>query len=160
MTDGGAAFVPSAGAAGYQVSNPSIMALTALRASLSVFAETSMSQLRTKSVHLTGYLEHLLQKEFPVPTAPFTIITPGNPQHRGAQLSLLFLEGLMLPVYKRLEEEGVVVDDRKPDVIRVAPIPLYNTFEDCWRFVDVLKRAVAEVEGSRLVELEVREASP
>ena len=102
-----------------------------------------MTSLRTKSVHLTGYMEHLLLSAFPGADAPFKIITPGDPQQRGAQLSLLFREGLMLPVFASLEAEGVVVDERKPDVIRVAPVPLYNSYEDCWRFVDALKRAVA-----------------
>jgi kynureninase len=121
-----------------------------------------MAALRTKSVHLTGYLEYLLQTAFPATTA-FKIITPGDPKQRGAQLSLLFREGLMLPVFGKLDEEGVIVDERKPDVIRVAPLPMYNTFEDCWRFVDALKRALREVEKEgvkeveKAVELEVRQ---
>jgi len=162
-------FIPAPGAAGYQVSNPNIMSLTALRASLSVFAETSMSSLRTKSVHLTGYLEHLLRTSFPSSCTPhpFKIITPVDPQQRGAQLSLLFREGLMLPVYEVLHDEGIVVDERKPDVIRVAPVPMYNTFEDCWRFVDALKRGLERVgDGSQRggeggeVEREAREMLP
>jgi kynureninase len=162
-------FAPTPGAAGYQVSNPSIMSLTALRASLSVYTETSMTALRTKSVHLTGYLEHLLHSTFPqskLHPQPFKIITPGDPQQRGAQLSLLFREGLMLPVLEKLEEEGIVVDERKPDVIRVAPLPMYNTFEECWIFVDALKRGIAEVEKEgpsgeeRRIEVEAREKGP
>jgi kynureninase len=143
------------------------MSLTALRASLSVYTETSMSALRMKSVHLTGYLEHLLHSTFPKSeNSPFKIITPGDPQQRGAQLSLLFREGLMLPVFAKLEEEGIVVDERKPDVIRVAPLPMYNTFEECWIFVDALKRAIAEAENDgpseaeRRIEVDAREKGP
>ena len=149
-------FIPSPGAAGYQVSNPCITSLAALRASLSVFNETSMTALRTKSLALTGFLEHLLQESFPVlGSQPFKIITPGDPKQRGSQLSLLFKEGLMTGVFERLSREGIVVDERKPDVIRVAPLPMFNTYADCWRFVDALKRAVVAVEKEK-VEVEVR----
>ncbi|KAI5782736.1 pyridoxal phosphate-dependent transferase [Geopyxis carbonaria] len=144
-------FTPAPGAAGYQLSNPSILALTALRASLSVYAETTMTAVRTKSEHITGYLEHLLHTLLTTHSstaAPFRIITPADPRQRGAQLSLLFREGLMMPVFKKLESEGVVVDERKPDVIRVAPVPLYTRFEDVWVFVDVLRRAIEEVEAA------------
>ena len=138
------------------MSNPCILSLAALRASLEVYNETTMEVIRAKSVQLTGYLEHLLLTAFllgrdggdsPLPQPPFEIITPRDPEQRGAQLSLLFLPGLMMPVFNHLASQGVVVDERKPDVIRVAPLPLVNSFEDCWQFVRALERALDHVGG-------------
>ena len=141
------------------MSNPCILSLAALRASLEVYNETTMEAIRTKSVQLTGYLERLLRTAFllggdgadvsPRPQPPFEIITPHDPEQRGAQLSLLFLPGLMMPVFNHLAGQGVVVDERKPDVIRVAPLPLVNSFEDCWQFVRALERALGDVRGHR-----------
>ncbi|KAI5815212.1 pyridoxal phosphate-dependent transferase [Pyronema omphalodes] len=150
-------FNPAKGAAGYMLSNPSIMSLTALRSSLSVFAETSMAALRTKSMHLTAYLNHLLDEMFPKPNPYFRIITPADPHQRGAQLSLLFKDGIMLPVFNRLMDQGIVVDERKPDVIRVAPLPMYNGWEDVYNFVCKLKEAIEETEkrGGTKEEVEV-----
>ncbi|KAL1650434.1 Kynureninase (L-kynurenine hydrolase) [Diplodia intermedia] len=140
-------FVPMPGAAGFQLSNPSALDTTALLASLSVFAQTSVADLRAKSLRLTAYLEHLL---FTTRTASdaedgssrlYSLITPRAPEERGAQLSLLLKPGLLERVMEALEHEGVVVDERRPDVVRVAPVPLYNGFADVWRFVDVFGRA-------------------
>lgn len=156
-------FRATPGAAGYMLSNPSILSLTALRASLEVYASTSMTAIRTKSLHLTGYMEHLLDG---VPDAPWEIITPRDPQQRGAQLSLLFNAGVMLPVLRFLEERGVVVDERKPDVIRVAPLPLYNKYEEVWEFVQILKEAIehvrkhGETQAEAVLEAELREKGP
>ncbi|KAF4545028.1 putative kynureninase protein [Lasiodiplodia theobromae] len=135
-------FVPIPGAAGFQLSNPSALDTTALLASLSVFAKTSVADLRAKSLRLTAYLEHLLF----TPTGdadarPYSLITPRNPDERGAQLSLLLRPGLLERVMEELEHKGVVVDERRPDVVRVAPAPLYNGFADVWRFVDVFREA-------------------
>jgi kynureninase len=131
------------GAAGYQLSNPSILDLTALLASLSLFSAAKMTAIRTKSVLLTGYLDHLLKTQFEVyDPKPFVLITPLDPAARGAQLSLLFKGNLMLPVFYTLLGQGIVVDERKPDVIRVAPVPLYNTFEEVWEFVQALRSAI------------------
>ncbi|KAI5853063.1 pyridoxal phosphate-dependent transferase [Morchella snyderi] len=132
------------GAAGYQLSNPSILDLTSLLSSLHLFNAATMPAIRTKSVQITSYLEHLLHTQFsgePV----FEILTPSDSSARGAQLSLLFREGLMMGVFDELLDRGVVVDERKPDVIRVAPCPLYNSFEEVWVFVQELKRAVGMV---------------
>ncbi|TGZ84678.1 kynureninase [Ascodesmis nigricans] len=127
------------GAAGYVISNPSILSILGLRASLNVFSKTSMSELRQKSLRLTGYLEHLLDHHFNG-RSEFEIITPRDPSQRGAMLSLQFREKEMMEtVFKGLDERGVVVDERKPDVIRVAPAPMWNTFEDVWRFVEVMR---------------------
>ncbi|KAL8776499.1 MAG: hypothetical protein Q9194_003107 [Teloschistes cf. exilis] len=137
-------FVPIAGAAGFQVGNPCALAICPLLASLETFALTSMSALRVKSLSMTRYLEELL---LPRPaqgddaSEPYRIITPSDPAQRGAQLSILLKPGLLEGVMAELEEQGVVVDERKPDVIRVAPAPLYNSFSDVWDFVVIFRKA-------------------
>jgi kynureninase len=128
------------GAAGYRLSNPSVLTVIALKASLDVFEKTSMEQLCAKSKDLTGYLERLLDSK--IPKDQVKIITPADPKQRGCQLSLLFAEGLMLKVFNHLCNVGIVCDERKPNVIRVAPAPLYNTFQDVWIFVNELKKAL------------------
>ncbi|KAH8805008.1 kynureninase [Xylogone sp. PMI_703] len=139
-------FRPSPGASGYQVSNPSAIDLASLCASLSVFNETSIGALREKSVHLTAYLEHLLLSiPSPDPSSrPFRIITPSDPNARGTQLSVLLKPGILETLLDMLDDAGVVCDKRKPDVIRVAPVPLYNTYEEVWKFVEVFKGALAK----------------
>ncbi|KAF3892974.1 Kynureninase [Trichophyton interdigitale] len=138
-------FVPRPGAAGYQVSNPSALDLAAVTASLKVFNRATMQALRRKSVKLTAYLEYLIDSEFPSKSErPFTIITPSDPDMRGAQLSLRLKAGLLDPVFSCLLRNGVVLDERRPDVIRVAPAPLYNSFEDVWLFVRELRVACDE----------------
>ena len=143
-------FRPTPGASGFQVSNPSAVDLASLSAALSVFDRTNMAALRDKSLLLTAYAEYLLDdmlaaasgggddKEAP----PFRIITPANPMERGAQLSVLLRPGLLEGVGKALKEGGVVCDQRKPDVVRVAPVPLYCTFTDVWRFAEIFRRAL------------------
>lgn len=123
-------FRPRPGADGWQLSNPPILGLAPLRASLEIFEEAGLSALRRRSVELTGYLEERLGGRYP-------IITPKDPEARGCQLSLQVGEGggdLMA----RLEEAGVVVDSRPPDVLRAAPVPLYNDEDDVDRLVTVL----------------------
>lgn len=128
-------FVPIPGAAGFQLSNPSILDLTSICASLEVFSKAGgIAPLRTKSLELTAYLETLLEESNAFKAGRFSIITPKNPKQRGAQLSLKLRPGLLDTVLSGLEQKGVVVDERRPDVIRVAPAPLYNTFSDCWEF--------------------------
>jgi kynureninase len=152
-------FDPIPGAAGWQLSNPSALDITALNASLEVFHLTDMSALRDKSLRLTAYLEELLDALPP----HFSIITPRDPAQRGAQLSLKLLPGLLDVVMEELESNGVVIDERRPDVIRVAPAPLYNTFEDVWTFVNVFGRALetalaaqqGKIEASGSNELEM-----
>jgi kynureninase len=140
-------FVPRPGAAGFQISNPSALDLSAVLASLSVFQRTDMESLREKSVALTAYLEKLLGhwppsgEQSASAEMPYEIITPVNPEERGAQLSLKLRAGLLQPVMEALEKAGVVVDERRPDVVRVAPAPLYNTWQDAWRFVQVFQDA-------------------
>lgn len=144
-------FHPVDGAAGFQLSNPSILDITSLTASLEVFdLAGDVSELRKKSVALTGFLETLLHEMPAADRELFRIITPSDPEQRGAQLSLMLAGGLLHTVMKELEARGVVVDERKPDVIRVAPAPLYNTYEDCVDFVDAFSAALAVCREARL----------
>lgn len=127
----GPEFHPMAGAEGWQLSNPPILALAALRASMDIFSEAGMDRLRAKSVSLTGYMEFLLgQKASP----KFSIVTPQEPERKGAQLSIRLLrDGRKL--CDQLTAEGVIGDWREPDTFRVAPVPLYNSYQDVYRFV-------------------------
>jgi kynureninase len=138
-------FEPIPGAAGFQISNPSMADLTAVRASLDVFKQTSMKELREKSLKLTKYLEDLLDlladEQDKANGRCFSIITPRNPEERGAQISVLLNDGLLDSIMESLEEAGVVLDERKPNVIRIAPAPLYNTFVDVFNFIQVFRRA-------------------
>ena len=137
-------FVPRPGAAGFQLSNPSALDTSAVVASLELFNETSMPELRQKSLSLTGYLEHLLLEM--LTTLPkdktFTIITPREPEARGAQLSIRIKPEFLDSMLAHLEHNGVIVDERKPDVIRIAPAPLYNTYTDVWKFIQVFTEAL------------------
>lgn len=127
-------FVPREGADGWQVSNPPILSMAPLRASLALFDEAGMEALRMKSKLLTGYLEWLLDR---LPSGTVRIITPRAAIRRGCQLSLRVQGGRA--TLKRLEESGIVCDFREPDVIRVAPTPMYNTFQDVWRMNSLLR---------------------
>jgi kynureninase len=146
-------FVPIAGASGFQLSNPSALDMTSVMASLDVFALTTMDALRERSVRLTAYLEARLLHYNEGAQPPYTIITPSNPAERGAQLSVLLNPGLLEPVQKYIEKHGVVIDERKPDVLRIAPAPLYNSFNDIHRFIIVFheacRRAVAGASETR-----------
>lgn len=139
-------FRPSPGASGFQVSNPSVVDLASVCASLSVFNQTSMADIRKKSVKLTAYLEHLLLSNTTDSDRAFRIITPSDPNARGTQLSVLLKPGRLETLSDMLEDAGIVADKRKPDVIRVAPVPLYNTYEDVWNFVQIFKAALAKFE--------------
>lgn len=143
-------FVPTPGAQGFQCSNPSIVDLTCLSGSLSVFAKTSMAQLRSRSLLLTAYAEHLLTQMAArnvhngVPA--LRIVTPEDPQSRGAQLSVLLSEDVFEQASAALEADGVSCDKRKPGIVRVAPVPMYNTFGEVWRFMQVLEKALQKRE--------------
>ena len=132
-------FHPMPGAEGWQLSNPPILALAPLRASLEIFAEAGMDRLREKSVDLTGYMEFLLDQPA---SAKFSIITPHNPERRGAQLSIR-ISNNGRSVCDRLASQGVIGDWREPDTFRVAAVPLYNSFRDVYRFVQNLVSALS-----------------
>jgi kynureninase len=131
------------GAEGWQLSNPPILAMAPLIASFELFRAAGMRRLREKSVRLTGYLEALLQARL---ANRIGIITPSDVNARGCQLSLRVPGGMDAGrrVFKALEERDVIADWREPDTIRIAPVPLYNTYEECWEFVDVLAQVLAE----------------
>jgi kynureninase len=131
-------FQPAPGADGWQLSNPPILAMAPLAASLEHFAAAGLPALRRKSVALTGYLEQLVQQRL---GGRVQVITPAEPQARGAALSLRLL-GLTRDrarqVFEGLRRRQILPDWREPDVIRAAPVPFYNTHEDAWRCVDAL----------------------
>ncbi|KAH7366622.1 pyridoxal phosphate-dependent transferase [Pyrenochaeta sp. MPI-SDFR-AT-0127] len=139
-------FVPTPGAQGFQCSNPSIVDLTCLSGSLSVFEKTSMTILRSRSLLLTAYAEHLLtqiaSRNIKDGSFPFQIITPSDPRFRGAQLSVLLTEDIFEDASAALEANGVICDKRKPGIIRVAPVPMYNTFGDVCRFMQIFEEAL------------------
>jgi kynureninase len=131
-------FVPMRGAEGWQLSNPPIFQLAALKASLDIFEETGMRALTEKSRKLTGFLEFLLAE---IKDERISVITPSNPESRGCQLSIRVKDSDKT-LYKALSDKGVVADWREPDVIRVAPVPLYNTFTDVYKFAEILKECL------------------
>jgi kynureninase len=130
-------FVPAAGAAGWSTTTTSVLALAPLAASLAIFDEVGMSALRARSVALTGYLERLLVD------LGVEILTPADPSARGAQLSLRFADPAS--ILADLANRGVIADVRAPDIVRVAPMPLYTTYHETWRFARIL----AETTGAR-----------
>jgi kynureninase len=123
-------FHPMLGAEGWQLSNPPILALAALRASLEIFSEAGLQRLRDKSRSLTRYMEALLGEASP----KFSIITPREEERRGAQLSIR-LPGSGRELCDRLASTGVIGDWREPDTFRVAAMPLYNSYQDVYSFV-------------------------
>ncbi|MEP6923461.1 MAG: kynureninase [Pyrinomonadaceae bacterium] len=128
-------FVPMRGAEGWQISNPPIFQLAALKASLDIFEEAGMQNLLEKSRKLTGYLEFLLNE---IHDERISLITPANSAERGCQLSIR-VKNTDKSLFQKITAQGVVADWREPDVIRVAPVPLYNTFTDVFRFAQILK---------------------
>jgi kynureninase len=135
MTKG---FVPMNGAAGWQLSTPNIMALAVHRASLAIFDEAGIENLRRKSEALTGLLECMIQKvNLKAGYEKIKIITPADPAQRGSQLSLLIDKGGK-QLFEKLVENGIIGDWREPNCIRLTPAPLYNTFEEVWKVGSVL----------------------
>jgi kynureninase len=135
-------FQASAGVGAWQISNPPVLAAAPLIAALQIFSEAGIGRLRAKSVALTGYLEELIR-----PLQPrVQIITPRASNERGCQLSVRIAGGAARGprVFDALSARGVVCDWRSPDIIRVAPVPLYNRFEDAWLFARALADALAE----------------
>lgn len=146
----GPEFVPVARADAWSLSNPPILSLAAVRASLGVFDRATLPALREKSIKLTGYLEKLLlapagggrgggERSSP---APVEVLTPREPHARGCQLSIR-VPGRGREILSSLLSMGVVCDFREPDVVRAAPVPLYNTYHDAWRFAAILRELAA-----------------
>src|SRR5438045_4427336 len=128
-------FIPVASADGWQISNPPIFSMAPLRASLAIFDQAAgIDPLRAKSTKLTGYLEFLLTE---IGSKKFSVITPRDPNGRGCQLSILAHQHPK-QLHEELVAAGVKCDFREPNVIRVAPTPLYNTFHEVWRFAKIL----------------------
>jgi len=123
------------GAEGWQLSNPPILSMAAIKASLELFSEVGMQALRDKSIQLTGYLEYLILK---LDNKNISIITPKDPEERGCQLSIQ-VKNANKSLHTKLTEAHVITDWRTPNVIRCAPVPFYNSFEDVYRMVEILK---------------------
>lgn len=136
----GPEFQPAPGAAGWQISNPPILSAAPLIASLALFAEAGLPRLRQKSVALTGYLQYLLERLGP----DLELITPRAADARGCQLSVRIAgpRGRGRRVFDALTARGVIGDWREPDALRLAPIPLYNSFVDVFRAADALDEAL------------------
>ena len=131
-------FVPEHSADAWQLSNPPILAMTPLKASLALFDEIGIESLREKAISITGYMEFLIKQRL---GDTVEILTPADPSQRGSQLSLV-VHGNVSGVRDLLESRGVVADFREPNVIRVSPVPSYVSYHDAWRFVDVLRELV------------------
>ncbi len=129
-----AEFDPMPGVDAWQVSNVPILSSAALKASLDMFVEVGMENLRKKSLQLTAYAEFLLKEHC---KHKVDIVTPSDPAQRGCQLSTA-IEGIGKKVYEKLIESGVICDWREPNIIRIAPVPFYNSFEDIYHFVEIL----------------------
>jgi len=123
------------GAEGWQLSNPPILSMAAIKASLALFSEVGMPSLIKKSKQLTGYLEYLILK---LNNKNISIITPKDPKQRGCQLSIQ-VKNANKSLHTKLTEAHVITDWRTPDVIRCAPVPFYNSFEDVFKMVEILK---------------------
>ncbi len=129
------AFTPVPGVEGWQVSNPPILAMAPVRVSLALFAEVGMDALRERSLRLTRWLERMLDAV--ASRRRVEVITPRDPQRRGAQLSVM-VDDAAATTATLFERHRVRADDRPPNIIRFAPAPLYNTYEDCWRAATAL----------------------
>ncbi len=137
-------FQPMPGAEGWQISNAPILGMSAMKASIEMFADVGMTALREKSEKLTGYLEFTIDQlasEFP--DAGISMITPRDPQQRGSQISIN-IAGRERQFFDDMIAEGVMADFREPCIIRIAPVPLYNSFEDVFTFYEVVSELLAK----------------
>ena len=137
------------GTSGYRISNPPIFLVTGILGFLKVVENTSMEELREKSLKLTGYLQFLIDNELKKISnkkIKCEIMTPRDHNQRGCQLSLKFNFDIG-EVYKTLVKRGIAVDKRYPYVIRVSPVHLYNNFTDVWRFVKALRDSIEELDN-------------
>lgn len=132
------AFDPMPTTEAWQLSNPPILAMVAVWSSLKIFEEVGMNKLRKKAISLTGYLEYLVNS---LGDDVVNIITPSDPKYRGSQLSIQ-VKNADKKLFHQITDDRVIADWREPDVIRVAPVPLYNSFEEVYRFYRILKKAI------------------
>ncbi|QNL21403.1 kynureninase [Hyphobacterium sp. CCMP332] len=133
-------FDPMTGADGWQLSNVNVLTSAAHLASLEIFEAAGIENLRKKSLHLTAYTEYLLEDiNSGLSEKQIDIITPKDPNQRGAQLSLIMKQNGKA-IFDYLSKEGVIADWREPDVIRIAPAPLYNSYDDSFKFYSILKK--------------------
>lgn len=139
-------FRPMPGVDGWQLSNHPVVSGAVHLAALEIIAEAGMKRLRTKSELLTGYLEFILEQTDPDHQF-FKLLTPRNPAERGCQLSL-FMKRDGKQIFKSIAGSGVIADWRDPDVIRLAPVPLYNTFEEVYVFGEIYKKSLDNASAS------------
>ncbi len=131
-------FIPEEGAEGWTLSNPPVLSMAGIKTSVDIFQEAGMYRLREKSKKLTGYLEYIIRE---IRHKDIEIITPSEPEQRGCQLSIRVKKGGK-ELFNRLRTRGIIGDWREPDVIRVAPVPLYNSFYEVFRFGEIMKESL------------------
>ena len=134
-------FEPIFTAERFQLSNPIIFSLASMLAPLNLYQAARMENLRQKSMHMARYLEYLLDS---TGNDGFRLISPRDPQARGCQLSVR-VQADAAAVAEALLANGVIIDERPPDIIRIAPLPIYNTFHEIWRFVQIFSAVLAEL---------------
>ncbi len=132
-------FTPGFGAARLQIGTPPVLSMAPLEGALGAVEEASLNRIRTKSLALTEFLRVAI--EFELPNAGFTFATPLEPEHRGGHLALL--HGAAEGICQTLRRSGVLSDFRPPDLIRLAPAPLYTSFTECWDAIQILKRIMS-----------------
>lgn len=133
-------FKPMKGVDGWQVSNVPVFSTAPHLASLHIFQQAGMRNLCKKSEQLTGFLYHILSEIDP-DRKSYEVLTPANPKERGCQLSI-FMKRNGKKVFQKITKAGIIADWREPNVIRVAPVPLYNTFVEVFRFGQIFKRSL------------------
>jgi kynureninase len=139
-------FIPKEGADGWQLSNAPVMSMACHRAALDLFDAAGMEALTAKSTQLTNYLEFIIDDVIQKQPNPFgiSIITPRQPEQRGCQLSIR-IEKNGKKIHQHLTQLGIIADWREPDVLRVAPVPMYNTFADVFHFGEALQQAIIKL---------------
>jgi kynureninase len=139
-------FIPESSVDAWQMSNAPVLQTASLLASLQIFMEADIYRLRKKSEKLTAFLEEMILELKENLSLPIEIITPNNPKERGCQLSLAF-ERKGKEIFENLQAQNIIVDWREPDVIRIAPVPLYNSFTDILKFGETLKQVILNIDN-------------
>jgi kynureninase len=136
-------FVPIPTAEGWQLSNAPVLSMAAHKAALDIFEEAGFENLRRKAEALSDYLLFIIEEiNNSLPEPAMDVITPRSATERGCQLSLV-MKRKGKAVFESLNKQGVIADWREPDVIRIAPVPLYNSFEDIFRFGEIVKTVLS-----------------